>query len=110
MKICVSAVALLVAAASVAPGAELGAFDDSRLYAASYNLLTGDSMGLARDVLTSAGVTITLTDTVTPKFLNTVDVFFTSKLAGALPSSAEVQAMADWVAEGGVFIVTGDCT
>lgn len=104
------AAALLMAAASAVPAAELGAFTSSRLLDPSFNLLDGSQMSTARGVLTAAGVNITLTDTVTAEFLQTVDIFCTSFVATAQPSSEEVQAMADWVQAGGIFIVTADCT
>jgi hypothetical protein len=104
----VIAVILLLAGPALA--AELGSFDNSRLGNPAYNILSGSAMDSARLVLTEAGVNITLTSTVTPAFLETVDIFFTSKISTAIPSAAEVQALADWVEDGGVLIVTGVCT
>jgi hypothetical protein len=109
MRVIPLAAALLAVGAASASAAVLGAFTNSRLYAPQYNLLTGADMDTAREVLTAAGVTITLTDTVTPEFLDTVDIFCTSFVATAQPSSAEVQAMANWVQAGGVLIVTAHC-
>jgi hypothetical protein len=109
MRLIGLAAALCLPFVCAAPAAELGSFTSDRLLEPQHNLLDGTATTTARAVLSAAGVNVTLTDTVTPEFLSTMDVFCTSFIATSLPSSAEVQAMADWVQAGGVLLVTCHC-
>lgn len=101
---------LLVPTGSVSAEVLWGSFDSSRINYSS-GTLTGSAHATLRGVIEAAGGTIAPpTSLLTAAYLSGVDVFYTSLLStstGAL-SGAEQSALHDWIAAGGVLIVTSD--
>ncbi len=87
-----------------------GSFDGSRINYAS-GPLTGSAHSTLRSIITSnGGYAAPPTPTLTPAYLSTVDVFYTSLLStstGAL-APAEQTALQNWIAAGGTLIVSAD--
>jgi hypothetical protein len=87
-----------------------GGFDSSRINYSS-GTLDGSAHGSLRSFILDEGGSIApSTSTLTPSYLDTVDVFYTSLLdtnTGEL-SFAEQTALQNWIAGGGTLIVTAD--
>jgi hypothetical protein len=103
------ALALVLAAAASVQAQVVGSFDDTRVANPTWNLMTGSAISMMRECFESRGALITTTPTLTPEYLATVDVFFTSYFTKVVPTQAEADAMVAWVQAGGTFVVTGDC-
>lgn len=87
-----------------------GSFDATRINYSS-GTLTGAAHATLRSLIEATGGTVAApTSQLTPAYLSGVDIFYTSLLStstGAL-SGAEQSALHDWIAAGGVLIVTSD--
>jgi len=101
---------LLFATAATTNACVWGSFDASRVNY-SDGTLNGGAHSTLRGIITSNGGTIAAgTPTLTAEYLAGVDVFYTSLLntsTGVLVES-EQNALHDWIAAGGVLIVTAD--
>ena len=96
--------------ASSASAADWGSFDASRINYANGVFTTGLYSHLRGKVLSNGDNIAPATDLLTPQYLETVDVFFTSFLSlstGTL-SAAEQDALVEWVRCGGRLIVTAE--
>jgi hypothetical protein len=88
-----------------------GSFDSTRINYAGGVLTNGASHVNLRNIITGNGGTLApATATLTPQYLATVNVFYTSLLSTAtgVLSAAEQAALQAWVTSGGTLIVTGD--
>jgi len=102
---------LLLLIPSAASAAVWGGFDASRVNYSGGIIATGDNHDTFRDRLALQGDTVAApTGLFSPAYLNTVDVFYTSLAnSSASPiSSGEQLALSNWVAAGGVFIISAD--
>ncbi len=106
--VAVLGLAALVPATASAQQCVWGSFDGSRINYGD-GPLTGAAHSTFRNIIQANGGTIApATPTLTPAYLGTVDVFYTSMLSsssGAL-SPAEQTALQNWIAAGGTLIVT----
>jgi len=101
---------VLALSATTAGACVWGSFDATRInYAAGP--LTGTAHSQLRAIIEANGGTIApATPTLTASYLSGVDVFYTSLLStstGVL-SSAEQDALHEWIAGGGTLVVTAD--
>ncbi len=99
--------ASVLGASASAQSCVWGSFDTTRLLN-SHSLLIGPLTGYLRaEIAEHGGVVGPITPTLTPEYLSTVDVFFTSRLAdGADLSSSEQAALQAWLAGGGTLFVS----
>ena len=100
---------LLVSIASVCLAVDVGILDDTRLWGTGYNVSTGDRMTTMKADWEVRGAVWHPTGAITPEFLATVTVFYTSQVGMPELSEAEQAALLAWVKSGNTLIVTGDC-
>jgi hypothetical protein len=100
--------ALLVASTAYA-ATDVGIFDDTRLLGTGYNVETGGLMSTVKAIWDARGAVWHQTPVLTPAFLSGVSVFYTSKLNSTLLTTAEKDALLNWVLAGGTIISTGEC-
>ena len=100
--------ALALSAPAAAAQCVWGGFDASRLNYAD-GTLTGPAHGQLRAAIAAQGGALALAGTLTPAWLATIDVFYTSLLDPTTPlAPAEQTALVAWVNGGGTLIVTAD--
>ncbi len=102
-------IAALVVCAGSSFATEVGTFSNYRLYFSAYNLVTSPDMSTYGNMWLAGGTVWHQTDTLTPEFLSTVTVFVTSKIGTINYTQAEVDALADWVRNGGTLVMMGEC-
>lgn len=102
-------IGILTACAGMCCAVDVGILDNSRLLTPGYNVQTGPDMSTMKALWDARGAVWHQTDTLTPAFLSTVSVFFTSQIGPPELSPDEQAALVAWVRAGNTLIVTGDC-
>jgi hypothetical protein len=102
-------VALLASAAAICGAVDVGILDNTRLYTSSYNVQSGQYMVTMKGLWEARGAVWHQTGQLTPAFLATVTVFYTSQIGAPELSADEQTALVNWVRAGNTLIVTGDC-
>ncbi len=104
--------AAALCAASLASASDWGSFDESRINYPGGVFADGTAHATLRGIVTANGGTIApATSTLTPAYLSTIDVFYTSLLNNDgvdILSGAERAALQAWIANGGTLICTAD--
>lgn len=100
---------LALCAVSASAATDVGIFSNARVYDATLNVETGANLTTLKGIWTSRGAVFHQIGTITPEFLSTVTVFYTSKINNTLFTTAEATAMRDWIVAGGTLVVTGEC-
>lgn len=100
---------LLVTAFAVSQAANVGIFDDTRLYSSIYNLQTGAAMSELRSIYQNRGAVFQQTSSLTSEFLSGVSVLHIASISAQNLSASEKANLVSWVQSGGTLLVFGEC-
>ena len=104
-----ASVGLLVAAFAASQAANVGIFDDSRLYSSIYNLQTGAAMSELRSLYQARGAVFHQTDSLTSEFLSGISALHIASISAQNLSASEKANLVSWVQSGGTLLVFGEC-
>lgn len=95
---------------STAGAADWGSFDSSRINYANGVFTTGGYADLRAKVQAAGGSIAPATNLLTPQYLDSIDVFFTSMLdlATGVLTNNEQAALIEWVKCGGTLVVSAE--
>jgi hypothetical protein len=100
----------LAATAAYCGAVDVGTFDNTRLYAPDYNLITGASFTMLKADWDARGAVWHQAGLLTPTFLAGVQVFITSMINATSMTADEQTALVNWVKAGGTLVATGECS
>ncbi len=100
---------LLVSVFAVSQAANVGIFDDTRLYSSIYNLETGAAMTELRSIYQARGAVFHQTDSLTAEFLSGVSALHIASISAQNLSASEKANLVSWVQSGGTLLIFGEC-